>query len=244
MAKRGVGRTSKGQQTQGGTCQLCGQSVTRGNAVAHLVECAPAHEASSGVVHPLIQFRASAAGLPAYWLDLEARADAKLEALDAFLRRVWLECCGHLSLFRIGGADYFSRGYTLGFDGAFGREAGARSMNAKLRDALCLTTEPFEYEYDFGSTTSLALEITGERSGRIGRSVVRLLARNNPPASACAVCRQPATLVCPFCLQEGADPFVCAQHRAEHRCGEEDAFLPVVNSPRMGVCGYIGEGNG
>lgn len=244
MAKKAVRHTSKGQQTQSGTCALCDQTVTRANAVAHLVECAPAHDASSGVAHPLIQLRASAPGAPAYWLDLEAKADAKLEALDAFLRRVWLECCGHLSVFRVGGADYFSRGYALGFGGAFGREAGARSMNSKLRDALCFATEAFDYEYDFGSTTSLALEITGERSGRIGRSVVRLLARNNPPVSACAVCGQPATLVCPFCLQERVDPFVCAQHRAQHRCGEDDAFLPVVNSPRMGVCGYMGERKG
>jgi hypothetical protein len=117
-------------------------------------------------------------------------------------------------------------------------------MNIRLRDALPVSGEGFEYEYDFGSTTSLDLEVTGERSGRSGRSAVRLLARNAPPISACAVCGEPATLVCAFCLQESADAFVCTKHRRQHQCGEEEAFLPVVNSPRMGVCGYTGGRNG
>jgi hypothetical protein len=32
----------------------------------------------------------------------------------------------------------------------------------------------------------------------------------------------------------------CQDCLVEHECGEEMA-LPVVNSPRMGVCGYAGE---
>jgi hypothetical protein len=182
--------------------------------------------------------------MPAYWLDVEAKADAKLEALDAFLRRVWLECCGHLSVFRIGGVDYFSRGYEFGFGREFGGGTAERSMNVKLREALALPDEGFEYEYDFGSTTMLDLRVTGERSGSPGRSAVRALARNAPPKIRCAVCSEPANLVCPYCLQESADAFVCTKHRRQHRCGEEEAFLPVVNSPRMGVCGYTGGRNG
>jgi hypothetical protein len=34
-------------------------------------------------------------------------------------------------------------------------------------------------------------------------------------------------------------PFACAAHESTHPC-EDEAFLPVVNSPRMGVCGYAG----
>lgn len=30
---------------------------------------------------------------PQYWLHLEMNAAAPLLALDAFLRRIWLECC-------------------------------------------------------------------------------------------------------------------------------------------------------
>jgi hypothetical protein len=208
--------------------------VTRDRVNGHLAECAPAHDVPTAVAQPLVLLRAISPGMQAYWLDVEARLDAKLEALDAFLRRVWLECCGHLSVFRIGGVDYFSRGYELGFARGLGGGTVERSMNVRLRDALPLSGRGFEYEYDFGSTTNLELRVTGERSGSPGRSAVRLLARNAPPASACAVCGEPATLVCAFCLQEAADAFVCAKHRGQHRCGEDEAFLPVVNSPLMG----------
>jgi hypothetical protein len=234
----------RGQALQPGTCELCRQDLTSGNAQAHLADCASAHDVS-GVPQLLVLFRATSPGMPAYWLDIEAKVDAKLQALDAFLRRVWLECCGHLSVFRIGGVDYFSRGYEFGFAREFRSVStpwsAERSMTVRLRDALPSSDEGFEYEYDFGSTTTLELRVTGERSGSPGRSAVRLLARNAPPKVPCAVCSEPANLVCVFCLQEGADAFVCTKHRRQHQCGEEEAFLPVVNSPRMGVCGYTGE---
>ncbi len=111
-------------------------------------------------------------------------------------------------------------------------------MKIKLRDVLC--GGRFEYEYDFGSTTALALEVTGDRSARIGRPAVRLLARNLAPVFACATCDSPATLICPYCVHEGIDAFTCQDHRGQHRCGEAEALLPVVNSPRTGVCAYVG----
>jgi hypothetical protein len=98
------------------------------------------------------------------------------------------------------------------------------------------------YEYDFGSTTPLRCTVTGERVGRPGRALVRLLVRNTPPTWPCGVCEEAATLVCVSCWSEGSDAFVCDAHlRRQHHCGEADAFLPVANSPRMGVCAYTGE---
>jgi hypothetical protein len=241
MAKRTEHRKStKGRNTWAGTCELCGQDLNREAAQEHLADCAPAHDRSNGLPQELVHLRATSPGLPAYWLDVEARIDAKLEALDAFLRRVWLECCGHLSVFRVGAVNYFSRGYDVGFAGAFGGTV-ERSMHIRLRDALTLSGGGFEYEYDFGSTTNLRLRAIDGRSGRIGRSAVRLLARNAPPKVQCSICSEVADLVCPFCLvEEHAAAFVCAGHRQHHQCGEADALLPVVNSPRMGVCGYTG----
>jgi len=46
--------------------------------------------------------------LPYYWMHLELPANATLEDLDSFLRDIWLECCGHLSAFRIEGKEYLS----------------------------------------------------------------------------------------------------------------------------------------
>jgi hypothetical protein len=90
----------KGHRRQPGTCDLCGASLTRTNAHGHARSCALAHDAPSGPEQRLLYLRATASGLPAYWVDVEARADGKLEALDSFLRRLWLKCCGHLSAFR------------------------------------------------------------------------------------------------------------------------------------------------
>ena len=92
------------------------------------------------------------------------------------------------------------------------------------------------YDYDFGSTTRLTVELTGARVGRISKHAVRLLVRNDPLPWKCGICGEPATLVC--CAHESDDsPFVCDAHEAEHECGDA-TLLPVVNSPRMGVCGY------
>jgi hypothetical protein len=33
------------------------------------------------------------------------------------------------------------------------------------------------------------------------------------------------------------EPFYCDEHGADHECGE-DGLMPVVDSPRMGVCAY------
>jgi hypothetical protein len=231
----------KEHRRQGGTCELCGETLTRARAQKHLAACAPAHDLPNGASQRLVQVRAMAPGLPAYWLDLEVKEDAKLEALDRFLRQLWLECCGHLSVFRIGAVNYFSRGYDLGLTrafGSFGGQAAERSMGAKIGDVLPLSGEPIEYEYDFGSTTILKLSVMTERMGRPGRSAVRLLARNTPPVWPCGICGQPATWVCTYCLQEEGDAFACTTHRGQHGCGEQEGFLPVVNSPRMGVCGY------
>ena len=38
-----------------------------------------------------------------YRLDLEMAGSLTLENLDGYLRSIWLECCGHLSQFSIGG---------------------------------------------------------------------------------------------------------------------------------------------
>lgn len=110
-----------------GTCALCGTGVTRARAAAHLKTCAPAHEGRSGPVRHLLALRVTAVGAPVYWLDIEADADAALSKLDAFLRRIWLECCGHLSMFVIPPFRYSSPGSSVGL---FGRPNTDRSMRA------------------------------------------------------------------------------------------------------------------
>ena len=137
----------KEHRRQGGTCVLCGEAISRGAARKHAARCAPTYDEPDGTAQPLMQVRAVAPGLPAYWLDVEVRADARLEALDSFLRGVWLECCGHMSAFTIGVVRYFSRGYDFSAGRAFaalgGRRSVERSMNTRLCEALPRIGERF-----------------------------------------------------------------------------------------------------
>ena len=64
------------------------------------------------------------------------------------------------------------------------------------------------------------------------------LARNDPPPIVCEVCGKPAVQVCSQCIYSG-EGWVCDEHAADHPYGEE-MMLPVVNSPRVGMCGYTG----
>ena len=201
-----------------GKCQLCGRQASKVLMARHVAACAAAHDAS-GPQHFIVQLRVDAAGDPRYWLYVEARSDASLQQLDALLRRVWLECCGHMSAFR-GGQH----------------QPAMRSRNGVALERKGLK---FAYDYDFGSTTTLSGQVLGAREGSLGRLATRLLARNDPPQWSCELCAKPATVVCPFCIGSGPWMF-CEVHARRHSCAEEEAFLPVVNSPRMGVCAYTG----
>jgi hypothetical protein len=96
----------------------------------------------------------------------------------------------------------------------------------------------FTYEYDYGSTTALRIELVGRRHAPARRDAVRLLARNDAPLWKCSTCGKPATSVCAYCFPTD-QIFMCKTHTKRHGC-EENIFMPVVNSPRMGVCAYVG----
>lgn len=224
-----------GKKPTHGICSLCGARKTKSAMRGHLHNCAVVHDAPKGDKSPLLQMRVHGRYDPVFWIDLEAKRDAKLRALDDFLRRLWLECCGHLSAFHIDGVTY-----SVVVDTEFGFRRDERSMNCRIREVLHGPGHRFGYEYDFGSTTELVFHVCGQRDGVLGRSPVRLLARNEAPVWPCKVCGVPATLVCVYCRDEG-NPFYCADHTSADDPEHEEAFLPVVNSPRMGVCGYTGE---
>ena len=170
--------------------------------------------------------------MPEYWMYLEAPAQATLGDLDKLLRKTWLECCGHLSAFEIAGVSYSSDA-----EMASGWGSGDKSMKIKLDKAL----EPgmkFSHEYDFGTTTELSLKVLSEREGEVKGKSIRILARNEAPVILCQSCGKPATEVCSQCVYDG-EGWLCEECAEDHECGEE-MFLPVVNSPRVGMCGYTG----
>ncbi len=214
--------------TSQGKCQLCKQTVSKQAMTAHLNKCMDEYLAEGN--QRIFHLRVEGRGMPEYWLHLAVPASAPLHRLDQFLRDIWLECCGHLSAFYIAGETYESAPEADPWGGR------AKGMSARL-ESVVTPGSKFTHEYDFGSTTELVLQVLGERQGKMSK--IQLLARNDPPHIPCAECGKPATQVCSQCIYEGPEAWLCDEHAAEHECGE-DCFLPVVNSPRVGVCGYTG----
>jgi hypothetical protein len=203
-----------------GICQACGARKGKAAMFAHLRDCMPAQvgAGSSRVPDPLLLLRAEARSFPTFWLDVAVKQEGKLKDIDRFLRRIWLECCGHISEFSTG--TY----HTV-------------SMNTKVSEAFA-RGDRLRYVYDFGSSTELVVRLLDVVNAP-SKGTVRLAARNEPPTWPCDACGTAATAVCTQCLYEGKG-FCCSAHVSSHDCGE-DMLLPVVNSPRMGVCGYTGE---
>ncbi len=165
-----------------------------------------------------IHLKITSRGNRRYWLKVALAPTAKLGDLDAFLRSTWLECCAHLSVFSTPGRQgtEIDPGVTVG--------------------AIFDHVRSLDYVYDFGSSTELVIKrLKGTPMSVRG---INLLGRNEQPPEHCDECGAPATYVCSECSFDGGG-FCCDEHSREHACGEE-SLLAIVNSPRMGVCGYGG----
>ena len=114
--------------------------------------------------------------------------------------------------------------------------SGEKGMDIPLKKVLMPGVE-FLHEYDFGTTTQLDMKCVSERQGKV-KDMVEILARNDMPEILCDECGKPAKEICTECIWEGKG-LLCESCAEEHECDEE-LLLPVVNSPRMGECGYTG----
>lgn len=203
-----------------GKCNNCGATLEKKEMSNHISKCAKTTD-GNGKEEQIIQVLIEADGMPEYWLFAEGREGATFLELDDFLRKIWLECCDHLSGF-----------YEM------------RNQIPKSKTFLEYFNKEgikFRYKYDFGTTTALIGKSVHRRKGSIGKKAIRLLAQNVPLELICSECDKPAELVCPYCMDVKPTLF-CAAHAEKHKCASEETFLPVVNSPRMGVCKYTGEG--
>jgi len=202
-----------------GTCRFCDEHFPKAGVSRHLSACPRRVKGNRDVFHLVVEVPRTP-----YWLHAEADAESTLAVLDQFLRKTWLECCGHLSDFTIDGIRYS--------DGE-----NSDSMDTPLQELLAIGKK-CTHRYDFGSTTELSIRVIARETGGPGRSQIRLLARNDLPAAACRECGQPSTRICAQCVYDG-DAAFCKTCAKKHACGE-DVLLPLVNSPRAGVCGYGG----
>lgn len=197
-----------------GNCYLCGRLLAKSAFRKHVLTAHP-YEGEDG--QDCVVLKVEDTETKEYWLYLDVAVTSSLRTLDTFLRNIWLECCGHMSAF-------FDSGYT---EMGMGRKIISFPVGSSLL-----------YEYDFGSTTQLKITIVGYSRRPKQQKAVRLLGRNAPYHFSCSVCGKEAAYLCCECQWTQDNPFLCEDCAREH---EHGSMLPVVNSPRMGVCAYCGE---
>ena len=169
-------------------------------------------------------------GSKEYCLYIAIDIDTTLKNLDSFLRNIWLECCGHLSSFIIDGVNYDSS-----VDEEFEFYSECETMDFKLRQVISVG-DKFRYDYDFGSTTTLKLEVIDEYLTGEKHSEIEILARNEEIQNFCVNCNKKAEY-----FDYAEEKFFCED------CVDVDEDSDMVdapeytNSPRDGVCGYEGD---
>lgn len=220
-----------------GRCTLCKKEVPLPEAVEHLKECRAAHPMRpTKTPRAFYLVKVWCEDFPEYFLFTEMSSRMSLFELDGFLRRTWLECCGHLSCFEVNGRKIDT--YVEGGD-----RGGWRLATEIDRKVSGIFTPGFRFRhvYDYGTSTGLVLEVAGERQAceRTPYTPV-LLMRNTPPDWRCVECGKPATLV-DVAAECGTYPEnvyckTCAKKKAVAK--DVACFLPIMNSPRSGVCGY------
>jgi hypothetical protein len=227
------------RQTSKGTCTFCHRELSKASITRHLQSCEQRAEmqgeGSRQKAKKIKAFHLIVEGyrLPMYWMHLEVAAGTTLATLDRFLRDTWLECCGHLSVFRISGFNYY---VDAEMDAYW--DMRRKDMQVRLEEVLS-PGQTCSYEYDFGSTTELLVKVISEDEVDMRGRAIQILARNSLPIIPCDVCGEPATSLCTQCIYEDKG-CLCVGCVKDHACGEE-MVLPLVNSPRAGVCGYTGQ---
>jgi len=195
-----------------GNCYLCGAELGKVAMKNHILKV----HAGDRSLQKCRLLKIEGAYEKNYWLYIDVPVNKTLSAVDIFLRKIWLECCGHMSAFSDPRHEELGKGRQLG-----GFAPGDKIL----------------HEYDFGSTTESLITVVGDTYRVPQRNAVRLLARNAPPAFICCKCGKAAAYICVECIYEVDNPFFCEECADHH---EHDYLLPVTNSPRMGVCGYEG----
>ncbi len=208
--------------TTNGICTYCNEEISKNSRsfLSHMSVCQNKHPIKKSVgvdyVLMLIQGKYS----QEYWLVIKAKPDIPMKKIDKFIRDVWVECCGHLSQF----SDKHSK------------IPMTRSLTQVYSEG-----HKIDYVYDFGSSTEITLSMI-QTIQDIDDKEIAILIRNKEPELQCSSCDKKAIAICPYCIDEG-EGFLCESCIIEHKCVQEegeDLLSPLVNSPRAGVCGYIG----
>lgn len=211
-----------------GTCTFCGKDMAKGGLSRHLKSCAGRKEAveqASGKEQNIYHLQVQDAWDGMYWLHLEMNGTAKLGELDNYLRAIWLECCGHMSHFAIGGVW-----------------SGNELNDALQVDKVFSTADALDHVYDYGTSNETKVKVVGVRKGSpLTKHPIMLMGRNFLPEAECKSCEKQATYLCMECIYEQQESgLLCDDHAKDHACEDYGGPIAFVNSPRVGMCGYTG----
>ncbi|HYU75750.1 MAG TPA: hypothetical protein VEL31_24015 [Ktedonobacteraceae bacterium] len=227
------------RQISKGECTFCHTEYSKSGMTRHLQTCKQRasieaqteyHQQAqtTSKLHLLVE---EGRYSPTYWMHLDITANTTLATLDQFLRDIWLECCGHLSAFDIAGTRYSVD------EARYEWDTDQKSMRVPLGEVLH-PGQTCSYQYDFGSTTDLIMKVISEREAPADGKAIHVLARNALWFYPCDECGAPSILVCARCTSKNSG-WLCKDCAEKHACGSE-MLRPRVNSPREGVCGYVG----
>ncbi|MGH4124266.1 MAG: SEC-C metal-binding domain-containing protein [Clostridium sp.] len=217
-----------------GKCYYCNEELTERTIKRHVKGCKNRKEKIKEVMESSKKNKSQYVlsivpqyGSKEYCLYIAIDINSTLENLDSFLRNIWLECCGHLSSFIIGDVNYDS---SVEVDSEF--SFNDETMDFKLKQVISVG-DKFRYDYDFGSTTTLKLEVIEEYLTGEKHSEIEIIARNEEIQNFCTNCNKKAEY-----FDYAEEKFFCGD------CIDEDTDMVDVpkytNSPRDGVCGYEG----
>ena len=222
-------------------CRLCGRNYSTRGIGSHLQSCLTGNtqgndQDNGDTTHLTVQ-----AG--PYRLELALQPDCTFGDLNGFLKKIWLECCGHLSLFDINGRDFRKMKVPIG-------QVSRPGMS-------------FRHIYDMGSTSILDITENPKQPGLFaalrdartmpGSTRIRIMARNLIPEL--CDCGKPAAFLTEPDLDAiyGEDPrkdpegvsrrlsewkaqAFCPECRPRNDDGdnreEDDLMRNLVNSPR------------
>ena len=97
--------------------------------------------------------------------------------------------------------------------------------------------------YDFGDSSETLIRNVAVRKGKPTDPVhpVVLMARNVEPVFECLSCGERASALCFECIiEQDTWGTLCEQHSESHPHGNYGDPILLVNSPRIGMCGYDG----
>lgn len=215
-----------------GYCKYCGKDFTKLGMQRHLAACKDRKEAISPSEGEescdYLELLLTTANKD-YWLFLDVKTSATLADLDRFIKAIWVESGDHLSDFVIGGMAFDSDAQM-----AASRRVRGKKMNVSLADAFAETNEAL-YEYDFGSTTPVYIQVLDRHEGKCVSEPITILSRNKRRPETCVYCGEKEAnwqdiwdcsmkaIYCDDCKQE-LEP--------DGTESEAYCFVPLANTPR------------